>query len=478
MTRLNYQTLESVPETIARGHYERSSYPKVVHLGVGAFHRAHQADYFDRLNCQIDKPWLITGASLRSPRAAEQLNPQDGLFLHIARGANTATTRINRAVTSVINAFGAPKLLTEAIAQPEVQLVTLTITEKGYCLDSSQTQLNMSDPDVRADCKHLDQPRTAIGHLVAGLSMRYKAGGNPITVLSCDNLSHNGSCTQRAVLAMAQIHDEGLFNWIQTHVSFPNAMVDRIAPALTKKDYQEAQNLLGVADQGLAVTEQFSQWVIEDNFAGERPPLEKVGVTWVSEVGAWEKRKLRLLNAAHSALAYVAGGANEIFVHTAINQPCYRDLLEALWSEVTTTIEESAEFDRAGYCKALIDRFSNPHLNHRLLQIAMDGSQKLPPRILSPLRERLSMDLASPTLTQIVAAWCQWVYWYAQKSSELLKDPMAGIFIEAIEAHDERTNFVDTLATVYSPLGDLMFSYPNWANELRRTVNTPDTKRK
>ena len=184
LTRLTTHSLELVPATIARGQYDRSTQPKIVHLGVGAFHRAHQADYFDRLNTIIDCPWLIVGASLRSPRAAEQLTPQAGLFLHIARGAGGETARINGAITSVINAFETPSLLADAIAREGTQLVTLTITEKGYCLDSKQTNLNMDDPDVRADCENLDQPKTAIGHLVAGLAERQKRRSGAITILS------------------------------------------------------------------------------------------------------------------------------------------------------------------------------------------------------------------------------------------------------------------------------------------------------
>ncbi len=339
MPRLSPDTVNTIPAHLQWANYDRTKPAKVVHLGVGAFHRAHQADYFDRLNSCTDDPWLIIGASIRSPRAAAQLNPQDGLFLHVARGAGGESYRINGAITSVINAFETPTLLAQTIASPNVQLVTLTITEKGYCLDAQQSHLNISDPDVRADCENLAQPKTAIGHLVAGLAKRQQIGSGAVTVLSCDNLSHNGDCTRRAVLAMANAHSDALRNWIARHVRFPNAMVDRIAPALSEEDYRHAHKILQLDDQGLAVTEQFSQWVIEDNFAGPKPPLEDVGATWVTEVGVWEQRKLRLLNAAHSTLAYIAGGAGEVFVHSAMKHHRYEDLLNALWSEIAPTID-------------------------------------------------------------------------------------------------------------------------------------------
>lgn len=461
-----------MPARIERGNYARSARPRVVHLGVGAFHRAHQADYFDRLNSRIDDPWLIIGASLRSSRAVEQLNPQEGLFLHIAQGAGGDCYRVNSAITSVINAFEAPELLADAIASPDVQLVTLTITEKGYCLDSQQNNLNISDPDVSADCDSLDQPKTAIGHLVAGLAKRQRNGSGAITVLSCDNLSHNGDCTRRAVLAMANAHSVTLHHWVETQVSFPNAMVDRIAPALSEEDYLNARKLLQLDDQGLAVTEQFSQWVIEDNFAGKRPPLEKVGVIWVTAVDSWEKRKLRLLNAAHSTLAYVASEMGEVFVHSAIAKQSFQDLLQALWSEMTPTMDSTEDFDQASYCSALIDRFSNPHLNHQLKQIAMDGSQKLPPRLLAPIRDRLKLGLRSPVMTRVVAAWCVWVWRHTQATNTLLEDPMADVFAHAIAKNSEKMQLADTLAGVYDPLKDLMDDYPTWADDLRSALST------
>jgi len=470
LLRLNNQSAQSIDARVDQADYDRSQPPKVIHLGVGAFHRAHQADYFDRLNSQLDSPWLIIGASLRNPRAAEQLNPQNGLFLHVARAAKGETTRINRAITRVINAYEVPSELASAIASPDVQLITLTITEKGYCLDSLQQALDTGDDDVIADCQDLSEPRTAIGHLIAGLKARHGAGAGPVTILSCDNLSHNGDCTKRAVLAIAEHHSTDLRRWIEENVTFPNAVVDRIAPAVTDEDYLHAQAILGLSDRGLAITEQFSQWVIEDNFAAARPPLERVGVTWVNQASAWEKRKLRLLNAAHSALAYIAGGAGELFVHSAIVKSEYRELVAALWSEVALTLDGPDDFDRETYCTALIERFSKPHLNHYLQQIALDGSQKLPPRILAPLRERLAQGIESPTLTAVVAAWCRWLSRNACTADATLKDPLLGPFSDAWIQGDSHSALVDTIIHVYPPLGELIAEYPVWGVTLQEAV--------
>lgn len=472
MLRLSEYALRTKPlnANIKISSYPRVAPPKVVHIGVGAFHRAHQAAYFDDLNHQRpDAPWLIQGASLRSNTAAEQLNPQNGLYLHIAQSAQDAESRVVRSLVGVLNSLSNPHALITSIASPATQLITLTITEKGYCIDATSNALDLQNPDIQADCKDLQAPRTAIGYLVAGLALRRENHGAPITVLSCDNLSHNGRLTAQAVHTLAAIHSKALADWITLNVSFPASMVDRIAPAITHEDYTFGQHLLSLEDKALAMTEQFTQWVIEDNFAGERPPLECAGVEFVASVDAWEQRKLRLLNAAHSGLAYLGGLMDIQYVHEAVAIPALRTTLDALWQEALGTLAPDNAFDAIGYCDALLRRFANPHLNHRLYQIATDGSQKLPQRVIRPLTERLERGLSSPTMTQVLAAWLLWQWGTTFSGLRFtVNDPLAINFSQTI-ADGARDDLMamDKLVAAYAPLKALCGQSARFHEDLR-----------
>ena len=473
MHRLSEHFLLSnkLPSNIEFTNYARHSDAKVIHLGVGAFHRAHQAAYFDQLNEIIpSSPWMIMGASLRSKTAAQQLNPQDGLFLHLALGNDKTVARIIRSLCGVINAFENPNQLVRAIAAPSTQLITLSITEKGYCIDPATGELDLEDPGVIHDCANIDNPQTAIGHLVAGLARRFQLGCNAITVLSCDNLSDNGALTRKAVVSLAGYHSADLADWIDTRVSFPSSMVDRIAPAVTDEDYAVGRNLLQADDLGLSVTEEFTQWVIEDDFVGERPPLERVGATFVKSVRSWEERKLRLLNAAHSAMAYMGGLAGIEYVHQAVKDPQVRKMIYALWRESLQTIEDDDNFDANAYCQSLIKRFSNPSLNHRLQQIAIDGSEKIPVRILAPINELLKAEKDTSQLTETVATWIHYQRGKTFKGGKLIvEDPMSEVFRSVIgeSTRDDRRaldNFIDT----YEPLHEICVQFPQWTLLLKR----------
>ena len=449
----------------------------MVHLGVGAFHRAHQAWYFERLNrLQPNSPWLIRGASLRSETAARQLNPQDGLYFHVARSAEGSNISLVRSLVGVVNAFENPAVLATAIASANTELVTLTITEKGYCLNASNRRLNLDDPAVKTDLKNLDHPRTAIGFLVAGLQQRKRSHGKPLTVLSCDNLSHNGDLSRQAVMAMAAAHDTALANWIADNVSFPNSMVDRIAPAVTQEDREQIQQLSGVEDDGVAVTEQFSQWVVEDNFRGEKPALDLAGVIWVDDVAAWELRKLRLLNAAHTALACLGSWLDFKFVHEANADPRLAAFIATLWQECASTLSSGvvtadptidSTFDLSEYLASLRQRFSNPHLAHALAQIATDSSQKLPQRILAPLQERLAQNQPVPALTTTVAAWMCIQGGLSQSRATIpFSDPLSKTLSDVLaKTGDCHRSRAAVIIEHYPPLAALCQN-PTWQDQL------------
>ncbi len=407
--RLSTATLDQLPADVVQPSYDRSRVKRgVVHLGIGAFHRAHQAAVFEQALAAGDLRWGITGVSLRSAGVRDQLAPQDGLYTLVVRDGEGERLQVVGAVMDVLVAPEDPAAVVAALASAETHIVTLTITEKGYKLDRATGQLQAGDADVAHDLASLHAPRTAPGFLVAGLAARHAAGTGPLTILSCDNLPHNGTLLRDAVLAMAAAHDADLRDWIAATVTFPQTMVDRIVPATTPADIAALAGRLGGEDHAMVKAEPFTQWVIEDRFAGERPDLAAFGVQLTDAVAPWEDAKLRLLNGAHSAIAYLGGLAGFDFVHEVVAQPAARAFVEALWDESATTLDPPAALDITQYRAALMARFANPALQHRTRQIAMDGSQKLPQRLLAPIADRRAAGLSVDALALAVAAWMRW----------------------------------------------------------------------
>jgi fructuronate reductase len=409
LPRLSAATLDALPAEVERPGYERrATQAGVVHLGIGAFHRAHQAVVFDDLIRRGDPRWGVIGASLRSAEVRTQMAPQDGLYTLLVRDAQAERARIIGAVKDVLVAPENPAALMETLAGPGTHLVTLTITEKGYKLDPVSGDLIEADPDLAADLASLAAPRTAPGFLVAALALRRTRGLAPFTAISCDNLPENGRRLQAAVLALARRHDGRLADWIAERGAFPQTMVDRIVPATTSQDIEALAGRLGVTDLAMVKTEPFRQWVIEDRFAGPRPEFEAAGVQITADVAPWEEAKLRLLNGAHSAMAYLGGLAGIEFIHQVVAQPQAVRFVERLWDEAQATLSPPPGLDVAAYRAELMARFANPALQHRTRQIAMDGSQKLPQRLLAPLAARLSKGQPIAALSLAVAAWMHW----------------------------------------------------------------------
>ena len=409
MERLSESALAALPSDIERPRYDRGAVKAgVVHLGIGAFHRAHQAAVFDDLLARGDLRWGVRGASLRSPSVRDSLGPQDGLYSLVVRDGASERVRVIGAISDVLVAPEGPRALVEALAAADTHLVTLTITEKGYKLDPASGALIENDPDVAADIANLDAPRTAAGLIVAALRLRRERGLQPFTAISCDNLPENGRRLEAAVRALAERHDAGLAGWIAERGAFPQTMVDRIVPATDEADIDALARRLGVIDRAMVKTELFTQWVIEDRFAGERPDFEAAGVQLTANVAPWEEAKLRLLNGAHSAIAYLGGLAGIDFVHEVVTLPEARRFVEALWNEAEATLSPPPGLDIAVYRRALMERFANAALQHRTRQIAMDGSQKLPQRLLTTIAQRLERGQGVEALSLAVAGWMRW----------------------------------------------------------------------
>ncbi|URW75785.1 mannitol dehydrogenase family protein [Sphingomonas donggukensis] len=409
MDRLSTAILPALPADVARPAYDRAKVTSgIVHLGIGAFHRAHQAWYAEQALAAGDLRWGITAVSLRSSGVRDQMAPQNGLYTLATRDGGDERLAVIGAVHRVLVAPEDPQAVVAAMADAACHIVSLTVTEKGYKLDPATGALIADDPDLAADMASLERPRTAPGLIVAALARRRAEGLMPFTAISCDNLPHNGARLAAAVTTLARAHDPALADWIERHGAFPQTMVDRIVPATTDADVAALAVRIGVEDRAMVKTEPFSQWVIEDRFAGERPDFEGVGVQVTPAVAPWEDAKLRLLNGAHSAIAYLGGLAGVEFVHEMVAQTPVRAFVERLWDEAAATLTPPPGLDVAAYRGDLIARFANPALGHRTRQIAMDGSQKLPQRLLAPIAERRARGLEVEALALGVAAWMKW----------------------------------------------------------------------
>ena len=454
MSRLSDATLAATPA--AKPAYDRAAVKTgVVHLGIGAFHRAHQAVVFDDALASGDLRWGVLGASLRSPGVRDQLNPQDGLYTLVVRDGAAEHLRIIGAGQGVLVGPEDPVALVAAMAHPDVHLVTLTVTEKGYRLDPATGDLMVEDPEVAADLADIAAPRTAPGFVVAALKARKAAGLAPFTVISCDNLPHNGARIRAGVLEMARRIDPDLADWIAAEGAFPQTMIDRIVPATILDDIEKLTGRLGVEDQGMVKAEPFTQWVIEDRFAGPRPDFAALGVQLTNAVAPWEDAKLRLLNGAHSAVSYLGALSGHEHVHEAVAQPAFKAFIEALWDEAETTLNPPPGLDIAAYRAELMARFSNSALMHRTRQIAMDGSQKLPQRLLAGTAERLAAGQGIDALALGIAAWMKWQSGVTEAGEAfVVDDPLASKTAELLAGADTdeaRVAALLTLSAVFPP---------------------------
>jgi fructuronate reductase len=427
VNRLSNATLAALPAAIARPAYDRDAVtPGIMHLGVGAFHRAHQAVMTDAVLAH-DPSWGIVTASLRSPDTRDALAPQDGLYSVATLAPGGERLAIVGAITDVIVAPENPERLIAAMADPRIRIVSLTVTEKGYCHDPATGALNEAHPDIVYDLAHLSSPRSAPGFLLAAIARRRQERIPPFTVLCCDNLPSNGRTVQRVLSRMAEMVDPALGAYVRDNVACPSTMVDRIVPATTDADRDRVSAALGVRDAWPVMAESFIQWVIEDDFPQGRPRWEMAGAEFVRDVAPFELMKLRLLNGAHSSLAYLGLAMGHEFVFEASADPRLARFLEGLWAEARPSLPPPEGTDLAAYCGRLLERFRNPAIKHRLAQIAMDGSQKLPQRLLGTARDNLAAGRPIRHIARAVAAFA------LHASGNDARDPLAAEVREALD---------------------------------------------
>jgi fructuronate reductase len=397
----------------------RPTTTSIVHFGPGAFHRAHQADYIDRL-LGDDRRWGIAAVSLRSPETVEALKRQDGTYTLAILDAEPSFRKLG-----VHNRFFGPGEgdgVRALLQEPDVKIVSSTVTEKGYCL-AGDGSLDFEHPDIVHDLASPERPASLVGWLALGLSDRRAAGMSPFTPLCCDNMVANGRKLGAAVQAFARRLDPELADWIAAEVRFPNSMVDSITPATEERTREAVRSATGFEDAIPVSREAYAAWIIEDVLPADAPDFASVGAVLTNNVAAYELAKLRILNGAHSSLAYLGLLIGHETVADAMGDPALAAFVERLiWEDIIPSIEPA--FDLHRYAGEILERFRNPAIGHKLPQIAWDGSQKLPYRLLDTVREALNAGRPVERLVMPIAAWMLFVERQARAGAPII-DPLA-----------------------------------------------------
>ncbi|NKN38286.1 mannitol dehydrogenase family protein [Agrobacterium sp. a22-2] len=422
----------------------------IVHLGLGAFYRAHGAVYIAEAMEKSGGDWGILGVSLVRPDQRDLLAPQGFAYTAVELGPDGETPRVITVINDVLVARENPDAVLDIMSAPATRIVSLTVTEKGYCHEPATGRLNAGHADIAHDLEHPDAPRSAIGFLTRALQRRRDAGHRPFTVLCCDNLPENGKVVRGVVLDFARLVDPDLADWIAAEGAFPSTMVDRIVPATKPEDVERLAQKTGTLDLSPVIHEPFRQWVVEDRFVdGARPDLGAVGVQLVQNVTPFEHMKLRCLNGTHSSLAYLGYLAGHETISDTVADPVFAAFCKQLWAqEIVPGLAPPEGVDLSAYTKALFERYSNPAIRHRTWQIAMDGSQKLPQRILSTIGENLASGLPIAGLSLAVAAWMRYVGAVDEKGESIdVRDPLAARLKSLSET---ATTFADKVAALLS----------------------------
>lgn len=472
MTRLSSSS--SLPASVRTPGYDRASRKSgIVHLGTGAFHKAHQAVYTDDALAR-GGDWMITGVSLRSGDVADQLNPQDGLYTLILRGADGVSARVVGSIARVLVAPREPDAVMAALTSPDTKIVSLTITEKGYGLDPKTGGLDRSHASIATDIAKPRAPAGAVGYLVEALRQRRENGIAPFTALCCDNLPHNGKVLRRLVVDFARAVEPSLADWIDASVTFPSTMVDRITPASTDATFAEALRLTGCEDRAAVETEPFTQWVIEDDFVVGRPAWEAGGAVFTTDVAPYEKMKLRMLNGAHSMLAYSGYIAGYAYVRDVMRDGSLARLVARQMDAAARTLDPVPGVDLAAYKADLLSRFANPAIAHQTYQIAMDGTQKLPQRLVEPAMATLRAGGSMDAYAFAVAAWMRYCLGMDETGrTYALRDPREAEIAALLEgAGRDATSIVDRLLGLPGLFPDDLASAPEWRRAVQSRLET------
>jgi fructuronate reductase len=442
MTYLNKATLSELSTSVKTPSFDWESLPiGVVHFGPGAFHRAHQVAFFDAIN-ETDPRFGICGVSLHSSGVRDALRPQDGLYSLMVLD-EVITYQVMGSLREVLVAKDDPEAVFTRLISPKTQMVTTTVTEKGYCL-KSDGRLDFDHADIVHDLSNPKVPKSVIGYITEGLRRRHHLGLKPFVVIPCDNLSNNGTKLKAALSEFALRVDPSLSLWINDQLSCPRTMVDSITPATDEDLRLRAKEALGVTDRWPVQREAFRQWVIERHDHENGPDWARFGIDLTDNVSAFERAKLRLLNAPHSALAYMGSIKGYESVSQAMQDPELVEYVHGLMRETITLLRADTppQFDLQAYADAIIKRFKNPAIRHLLAQIAHDGSQKLPIRILSSITEALNQGTNIDRFVMTLAAWLRFIR-HKALSGDTLFDPMADALINLAQTFDDSPKDID-----------------------------------
>ena len=467
MTGLNAASLGTVPCHIKTPAYNRKNHGiGIVHLGLGAFHKAHQAFYTDAAMASDGGDWKIIGVSMRNEKIAANFNAQDGLFTLVDRGTSGATAQIIGSIAQAFCASSQPEKVLAALCEPSMRVVTITVTEKGYGIDRASGGVDLQNPVITHDLEQANAPVGALGLLVAALRSRRANGCAPFTVLCCDNLPDNGAFVRNGLIDFANQWDADLAGWIAEHVACPSSMVDRITPAQTPATCALAQELTGTEDILAIETESFHQWVIEDHFPTGRPAWEAAGAIFTDDVAPFEKMKLRLLNGSHSLIAYLGVLHGKTYVRDVMADPNLVALVRDHLKAAMATLPPMPDMDLAQYCDDLIERFRNPNIAHETFQIATDGSEKLPQRIFAPAVDALAADQLLHAFTLASAVWM----WFCRSEVHEINDPRAEL-LRAAAKQDTPASMLAAFEAIPGLFPEPLVKSEQWRSEVLRALD-------
>ena len=411
-TALSLKTLPDLPARVARPSYARDDLsPGIVHFGVGNFHRAHLQVYLDRLmNAGRDLDWAIVGAGVTpyDARMRDALAGQDWLSTVVEQSAAKSEARVTGVMTDFLPPMDGRAIIA-GLADPATRIASLTVTEGGYFVNPALGKFDPEHPAIIADARNPDDPKTVFGLILAGLKARRAAGRAPFTVMSCDNVPHNGNVCRDAVAGLAAAQDAGFAAWVRDNVAFPNAMVDRIAPATSDRERAITRDEFGIDDAWPVFCEDFIQWVVEDKFTAGRPAFETVGAEFVADVTPWEMMKIRILNGGHAIIAYPAGLMDIHFVHEGMENPLVRAFLQKLErDEIIPIVPPVPNTDLDGYFRKVEERCLNPKIGDTIRRLCLDGSNRQPKFIIPSIADRLDKGLPVEGLALESALWCRY----------------------------------------------------------------------
>ena len=424
----NLQKLEN-KEGVILPQYDRASVVSgIMHMSIGGFHRSHQAVYVDDILSSGNNEWGICAVGLmpQDKENIEKLNAQDTLYTVLERNAESDTARVVGSIIEAIHAPSSPQSVLERLSDETIKILSLTITEKGYCYDSDNN-LDQQNQLIGHDVQNLDAPKTALGYIVSGLKNRKDQNKKPFTVMSCDNLPGNGELTKKIVLQFAELVDAELSSWINDNVTFPNSMVDRITPVTTQDIIETIAGKFDIEDSWPVVCEDYIQWILEDNFCNGRPPFDSAGVQVVADVDPYEKMKVRLLNGSHSALSYLSYLMGYREVDTAMNDPLISKFVRAYMdNDITPTLPDVPGINLDEYKDTLIKRFANPAISDQVQRLAEDGSQKIPNAIIPCIEYQLKNDGSNKYIALALAGWIKYLSAIDEQGDKIeINDPLS-----------------------------------------------------